>query len=749
VAVVESIVGHYRLYEEIGRGGMGVVYKAQDLQLDRTVALKFLPTALRLNDTATRRFREEARIASGLDHPNICTIHDIGETEDGRLYVVMPCYDGETMRERLQRGEMAFAEVTNILRQVVSGLAKAHENGIIHRDLNPSNIMITADGIVKILDFGLAKLSGSERVTQEGKTVGTIPYMPPEQLQDEDVDERADLWAAGVLLFEMMTGKLPFQGDHPPAVMYAIINEPTPDPRTLRPECPDELVALCERCLEKDRTRRPSSAREILTSLASGEMPRQPRGTRRFLRLQWKRLALVAGIVAIAAVGTWLVSRHLFAPAQLPIRIAVLPFASSGGDSVSADWPQVVQSLLVEGLTGLDRIGIIDPGTLQVMMENSQSGSAASGGTIDHITALAQQNIGLVVDGTIVRKQGRTILRAHLISPATREVQHSISRIIDSEAELPDAVAAIGQEIFAYIDVHLLTPETTPELRPWLEHRTRNMEAVRAFRQAGDYILSDIRGAEKLLARAVALDSTFIAPRVWLIAARLQDGHADDAWEQYHTLQGLQWRASPFELAMIGWSRAFLDNNVSEQAQFLSLALTYSPDNTILLVNLAGCFFQLGAYEEALKTITPAVRIRWKYPFTYPLAAECLLHLGKREDARKLLAETADLTTSLVHVPSLQSVIAFQEGDTAEVRACNERALRRARDNGYSSGYAYADLGDVWLEYSSSEQAVEYFTKALAVEPANEAYRTRLVETLMKIGRTEEAENVRRSQVKP
>jgi serine/threonine protein kinase/Tol biopolymer transport system component len=250
--LVGRTLAHYRILEYIGGGGMGVVYKAEDLRLARTVALKFLPPELTRDPDAKARFLQEARAASVLDHPNICTIHEVGETDDGRLYLAMPSYDGETLRRRIERGPLPIDDAVDIAEQISRGLAKAHRGGIVHRDVKPANIMVTDDGVVKILDFGLAKLVGAAALTRTGSSVGTPAYMSPEQARGEDVDHRTDLWSFGVVLYEMVAGRRPFRGEHDQAVLYAILNEKPKPLGEVRSEAPPELERIVEGLLAKD-----------------------------------------------------------------------------------------------------------------------------------------------------------------------------------------------------------------------------------------------------------------------------------------------------------------------------------------------------------------------------------------------------------------------------------------------------------------------------------------------------------------
>ena len=259
-------IGHYQVIERIGGGGMGVIYKALDTRLGRTVALKFLKPRLDADGSAADRFRQEARAAGALEHPNICTIYDIGETEDGRLFLAMPLYDGETVEQRIKRGPLAIGDATEIAVQMLRGLAKAHARGIIHRDIKPANVFVTTDGVVKLLDFGIAKLADVSLTGPASRPLGTVAYMSPEQAHGTPVDHRTDLWSAGAVLYEMLSGRRPYPRGVPGASAEARASAPAPLVGQ-RPDVTPALERIVMKALERYPADRFATAEELVQAI--------------------------------------------------------------------------------------------------------------------------------------------------------------------------------------------------------------------------------------------------------------------------------------------------------------------------------------------------------------------------------------------------------------------------------------------------------------------------------------------------
>ncbi|MFQ6115516.1 MAG: serine/threonine protein kinase, partial [bacterium] len=259
-------ISHFKIIEKLGSGGMGVVYKAEDTKLKRQVALKFLPSAIAEDSEERIRFEREAQAAAALDHPCIAAVHEIAESE-GQMFIVMACVEGVSLKKKIKSGPLTVEEAIDIAIQIAQGLKEAHDLGIVHRDIKSANVIVSPKGQVKITDFGLAKFKDEKTLTKSGAQMGSASYMSPEQIRGEPVDHQSDLFSIGVVLYEMLTGQLPFKGEDVHAQMFSIVYDLPQPVAMLKPEVPEALERIVERALKKQKEQRYQSIDELLTDL--------------------------------------------------------------------------------------------------------------------------------------------------------------------------------------------------------------------------------------------------------------------------------------------------------------------------------------------------------------------------------------------------------------------------------------------------------------------------------------------------
>ncbi|UCH65082.1 MAG: protein kinase [Ignavibacterium sp.] len=498
-------ISHYNILEKLGEGGMGVVYKARDYKLNRLVALKFLPSNLTKDDSTRKRFIVEAQAASALDHPNICIIHEINETEDGQLFICMAHYEGETLRQKIKDGSLSFEESLNIFYQIVQGLKAAHEGKIIHRDVKPGNILITEKGKAKIVDFGLAKLAG-EKLTESISTKGTFAYMAPEVIRCLPEDHRADLWSLGILLYEMLTGHLPFTGEYPEPLMYSILNE---EPKSLSQylnNVPDLLQSIIAKLLKKDPGERYQNMSELLVDLNSLLNLEDPgvlnSKSNLVIPTSIKRKILYGSVTVLILILFLIMGRtFLFTDERDGNLIAVLPFKDISNDMEHEWFTEGMTDALITDLAKISGLRVI-----------SRSTAMKYKGTKKSPTDIAEElDVQYVVEAVAVKSMDQVKISTRLIKAPDDEYIWAENY----DRNLKDVFmlfSEIAQDIAREIETEL----TLQDRERFVNSPQVNPEAyelyLKGFYHFNKFIKPEIDKATDYFRKAIRVDSSFAKP---------------------------------------------------------------------------------------------------------------------------------------------------------------------------------------------------------------------------------------------
>jgi len=685
--MIGKTISHYKIIEKLGEGGMGVVYRAEDTKLKRTVALKFLPQDLTRDADAKARFIREAQAAAALNHPNICTIHEVGE-HDGQSFIAMELVEGQSLKERIDRGPLPIDDAVTFAIQAGEGLGEAHEKGIVHRDIKPGNIMLTAQGQAKILDFGLARLGADTKLTKTDTTLGTVAYMSPEQASGKDVDRRTDIWSLGVVLYEMITGQRPFAGEYEAAVVHSILND-APEPVTARrSNVPMELERIVGKALAKNASERYPHVEDMLVDLralrSTTQTHRPPQHTK---RLGMKGKAAIAGGAVVIVIAFVLAVRNgLFAPAGSPQgkhgtdnrkMLVVLPFENLGA-SEDEYFANGTTDAITARLAGVSGLGVI-----------ARQSAIQYRKTAKPIRQIGKElGVEYILQGTVQReKPGDPTSRVRVIPQLVRVADQTniwAETYDENMTEVFRVQSDIAERVASQLDVALLEPERRAiEKRP-----TENLAAYDDYLRGKDYYNAvDLAGTElsvQLLQRAVSTDPRFAEAWAALSMAYHalywsfdRPGALTQETEAVKRAEELAPDIPETHLAL--GCVAYAHREFGQALTHFEMAQSLSPSGDAAQM-IGFSLRRLGKWQDALNHFEDARRLM---PRNYSIYADGLgitrIFLRRYDDAERDFDQTIRLAPQIAYgyIGKVQILLA-RDGDVAAAKRIMSEMSRRA-----------------------------------------------------------------------
>lgn len=675
-----NTVSHYEIHEKLGGGGMGVVYKAKDLKLNRFVALKFLPETFSTDEETKSRFIDEAKTASALDHPNICTVHEIDETPSGQLFMVLACYQGETLKKKILRGRVAYQQAADWVAQAARGLNAAHKQSITHRDVKPANIFVTDEGLVKILDFGLAKNPRSDHKTATGITVGTVAFMSPEQTHGDEVGPPSDVWSLGVVLYQLLTGKLPFRGDYDQAVVYSILNEDVEPPSRLVPGLPNAFDQILGRCLRKDPKGRFQEILELdseLTPLSgSAAVPfRETSKSNRSLAKRALVLSVSAAVVLSLFWASWSFDWFDVRSIPDPQHLVVLPFTNIGGAEDKQAFCDGLVETLTSKLTQLEQFH----GSLWVI----PAAEVRENRNLSPSEARKSLGVNLVVTGSVQQIDSKIRLTMNLVDAADlRQVNSSVIDLEQSE------LSKLHQKSVTSL-LSMLQVEIKPGVSGIITRGGTNIsDAYEYYLQGVGYLQryedpGNLEAAVRVFELAIKQDSLY---------AQAYAGLAEAYWRQYEFSKN-----SEFVPLAAGHAESALkiDDQLAEVHKVLGMI-----------------HFGTGKYDESVADFNQVLDLDPTNSDAYRELAKIYQAQGNSAKAEETYKRAIKLKPDFWAGYNYLGVFYYLNGRYAEAATQFQEVVKRTPDN-YRG---YLNLGGVYYLLEEWDEALGTLEKAWGLQ---------------------------------
>jgi serine/threonine protein kinase/uncharacterized protein HemY len=710
--MIGKIISHFKILSRLGEGGMGEVYLAQDTELGRKVALKFLPLNYTTDPDIKARFKREARAAAALNHPNIVTVHEVGEHE-GLPYLAMEYIEGQSLKDLIESKGLSVKEVIDIAIQLCEGLSKAHQSGIVHRDIKPENMLFDSDDRIKVSDFGLAQVRGATRLTKENSTLGTIYYMSPEQLRGEEVDQRSDIFSCGVVFYEMMTGKLPFPGENEMAVTYAIINEQPEPLARYKAGVSEGLQWIFDKALDKNRRLRYQSVEDMLTDLRrekqnfdKGEQPRLPSLSKRITR---PRVLIALAIATILILSLFVFRSSVFQLGQdtkSGLSMAILPLANVSVDS-TLDWLEWgIQTLLTTELSRSKALRVVDIRGLMAMNETAPEAGLQR--LRSFVTVFAR--------GEIARTAGQVLINIHVVDNTSDEVIKSVDAFVRDENDIHNAVKRLANQIRTSLEIKSAQEHVDEQ---WLKDITTNsVDAYREFVFGHERFLSaDWLSAKIHYENAIRIDSTFALAYVWLatVYQMLNDYHG--TLKCYRNAYSLRHQLSYKEQLFVDIFGAELEEKYSQQIYLTRQIVKIDPESNFWQFILGRAYLKNREYEKAIEILEGQYLRGWPFVYTYYFLAESYAALQQYNKSLDVFQVGLNQHPDFTAFNAWISAIYYALQDSIQYDNYKKEFYKATDSHLSTAPEQYLEAGNGYRHRQLYADAIACYVKGLSVDP--------------------------------
>lgn len=755
--MIGKTVSHYRILGKLGEGGMGVVYKAEDSKLKRICALKFLKPNALARDEDRKRFIQEAQAAAALDHPNICTVYEINETEEqaatdlGGLFISMAYLKGQTVKEKLAKVSFELKEALEVAIQAGQGLQDAHENGIVHRDIKSANIMVTEKGQIRIMDFGLAQLADTFRLTKTGTTLGTPAYMSPEQVDGKKTDSRTDIYSLGVVLYEMVTGELPFQGENDLSIMYAILKKSPQPIKKFSPKIPAKLQNVINKALEKDSALRYQTMSEFIADLQSIKNGLQPQFhhiplKKRLRSIPVRNVLVFIFVVAIAL--TVLFGYNYFSMKFTKLdtfSIAVMNFDNLSNDQNLDSYRKSVAKLIISNLSNETKLKVVASEDINRFVEKEKQPGNQQISFESALKIARKLKVGTLIMGSYFRTNEFIRFQINLCDVNKGIIYATENEEINQEDNFFFHIKELSQRIKIYFKIARNQEKDFIDI---IKDENLDILSIKSIEAVQNYLIGltafsnrDHTSGIQFMNKAIEIDSSFTDVYWALINGMRNRARYKEAYDVLSKAEKFLKEGSSKDKAMYKWLDEKRKNDYKNCAKALRELILIEPNSDVFLYELGYYYNKLKKPELAIGPLTKVYNMKAGPHFLYYQLGNAYHKTQQYGKEFKVYKEGIKRRPDYAVLYALIARDYYRRGKIKKEAKAIQRMVDLTKEGVFDLPTCYSDLGYVYMDDEYFDRAEEFYKQCVNLDTTDAFYRLRLTTVYVRQNKWQEVIN--------